>query len=134
MKDFNSNIQKILNIIKYSRRVISKYDYGNFFNLARFIFYIIAVFYPVSKKEIENMIKEWDKEKEVSSYLFDTGIEILKKRGIVFEDCSKDAYEVSLTDSGYQYLFEELSSELNIGQVVSELRLKVLNIRKKLVK
>jgi len=134
LEDFKSHFENILKIIKYTRITRAIHDYANFFNLSRFILYIVAVFWPVSVEEIRRMINNWDREKAIPDYHFSTGIEILKQKAIIKEEVAENDIKIYLTDAGYDYLFDKIAPELNTEQIISELRLRVEGLKKKVNK
>lgn len=128
----NAKIKKmILQRIKSLRKVESKHEIKNLFNLSRFILNVIAIFQPILKKEIVNLLKKF--RKNIPPYYVEPCLEILLEKGKVDRDvkCFKDNYEecYTLTKSGHNYIYEDLLNKLKIVKPFSIIRSQVLSYK-----
>ena len=114
------------------RRFEKKISYGleNIFNLSRFTLYLIALFQPISIKEIKillNKIKESSGEKIKSEHIT-SAIQILKQKDRIelgFTSSAEEEY--SLSEDGHNYVYEELIVKLNVKNNFTRIRCHVLN-------
>jgi len=116
-----------------SKRYDKKYSYEleNIFNLSRYLFYTIAIYQPLTKKEIIDRLNELTTQIEgekLKLKFIDASIQILVQKNRIEKDINSDFKEVySLSDEGHKYVYEELLPKLQIVNEFSDIRLRILN-------
>lgn len=120
--------KKVFNRIKNMSSDSSKFDIRNLFNLSRFILYIIAIFQPIEKELISNLLKKF--KKEIPTHYIDPCLEILLEKMKINRDIAADYSETYfLTESGHNFIYENLLPKLNIIKIFSQARAKILNAK-----
>lgn len=122
-------IPDLIKIIKNKRKdKMNSYDLDNLFNLSRFIFYIVAVFQPITKGKVSWLISKVENFKIKSKYI-DSAFQILvQKNRIEFDIESvslKEFYKLSRT--GHSYFYETAVSKLNIKNDFAKIRSLLIN-------
>ena len=138
--DERENFQKkVIKRIKQLRKIGIKIDLKNIFNLTRFILYIIAIYQPIKKSKIIELLDEFNQINlnKIPTHYIDSCIEILLSRKIVnrdLENCGGSIEEFfNLTKNGHKYIYENLLIRLRVVKKFCTLRAKILykNYRKK---
>lgn len=115
---------------KRSNKKVS-YDLVNIFNLSRYLFYLIAIYQPLTKKQIFNMLNQLTEEMEdakIKLKYIDASIQILVQKNRIEKDIDSTFKEIfSLTTEGHRYVYEELLPKLKIVNEFSDIRLQILN-------
>lgn len=119
-------------LLYYSRRQQTKKEIKNLFTLSRFLLYVIAVFQPITKEEIEKHLKNWNA--RIPEYYIDPGLQILSQKGNIKMDFQEDQETYRLTSEGYHYVYDELCRQLGVRKVVSKLRSEVLHFQNRRIK
>lgn len=120
---------------RYSRE--NHYDLENIFNLSRFLFYLISIYQPITKKEILSKLNELTyeiKNTQIKLKFVDASIQILVQKNRIEKDINSKFKEIfSLSEDGHNYVYDKLLPKLMIVNEFSEIRLKILNkqIKKK---
>ena len=123
----------------YSKRIPKKdsYDLVNIFNLSRYLFYLIAIYQPLTKKvmfEKLNELTEEIKNAKIKLKYIDASIQILVQKNRIEKDIDTNFKEIySLSNEGHNYVYEKLLPKLKIVKEFSDIRLKILSkqIKKK---
>ncbi|MHB1347245.1 MAG: retron St85 family effector protein [Candidatus Humimicrobiaceae bacterium] len=131
--------KKVIKRIKQLKKIGIKIDLKNIFNLTRFILHIIAIYQPIKKSKIIELLDEFNQINlnKIPTHYTDSCIEILLSRKIVnrdLEDCSGTIEEFfNLTENGHKYIYENLLIRLRVVKKFCTLRAKILykNYRKK---
>lgn len=116
----------------YFRRQHAKKDIKNLFTLSRFLLYVIAIFQPITKEEIEKHFKNWNA--DVRKHYIDPSLEILSQEGNIKTDPLEDQETFRLTSEGHHYVYEKKCHELAITKVVSRIRSEVLHFQNRRIK
>lgn len=122
-----------------SKRIPKKdsYNLENIFNLSRYLFYLIAIFQPLTKKEMFNKLNQLSESLEISKIklkYIDISLQILVQKNRIEKDIDSDFKEIySLSEEGHYYVYEELLPKLKIVKEFSDIRLNILSnqIKKK---
>lgn len=120
-----------------SKRYFKSYSYDleNIFNLSRYLFYLIAIYQPLTKNEILNRLNQLTEEIEdakIKLKFIDASIQILVQKNRIEKDIDSNFKEIySLSDEGHNYVYEELLPKLKIVNEFSDIRLKILNTQLK---
>ena len=102
---------------------------NNLFNLSRFILYIVSLYQPIKKIQLEEMIKEYDD--SIPLYYIDPSLEILFQKSLI-ETIDGEVDEIfELTDEGHKFVNEGLLYRLRIVRSFSSLRTKLLSDARK---
>ena len=145
--EFDSDIEKeyfqkkVIKRIKQLRKKEIKIDLKNIFNLTRFISHIIAIYQPIKKSSIIDLLNEFNQVnlKKIPVYYIDSCIEILLSRKIINRDLENFNDEVEdffyLTKNGHNYIYENLLTRLRVVKKFCTLRTKILykNCRNKTI-
>ena len=123
----------------YSKRIPKKdsYDLVNIFNLSRYLFYLIAIYQPLTKKvmfEKLNELTEEIKNAKIKLKYIDASIQILVQKNRIEKDIDINFKEIySLSEEGHNYVYEKLLPKLKIVKEFSDIRLQILSkqIKKK---
>ena len=123
----------------YSKRIPKKdsYDLVNIFNLSRYLFYLIAIYQPLTKKvmfEKLNELTEEIKNAKIKLKYIDASIQILVQKNRIEKDIDINFKEIySLSEEGHNYVYEKLLPKLKIVKEFSNIRLQILSkqIKKK---
>lgn len=119
------DIKKYLKTIK---RVESKINIKNIFNLSRFLFYMIAIFQPISKINIKTIVLDY--ENNINEHYIDPALEILfDKELIKSSHKASNLIVYSLSKKGHDTIYEEILPRLDIIKAFSEIRTDILNSR-----
>lgn len=119
------DIKKYLKTIK---RVESKINIKNIFNLSRFLFYMIAIFQPISKINIKTIVLDY--ENDINEHYIDPALEILfDKELIKSSHKASNLIVYSLSKKGHDTIYEEILPRLDIIKAFSEIRTDILNSR-----
>ncbi len=116
-----------------SKRIAKKdsYDLVNIFNLSRYLFYLISIYQPLTKKEMFdrlNQLTEEIKNTKIKLKFIDASIQILVQKNRIEKDIDSNFKEIySLSEEGHNYVYEELLPELKIVKEFSDIRLKILS-------
>lgn len=116
-----------------SKRIPKKdtYDLVNIFNLSRYLFYLIAIYQPLTKKEMFERLNELTEEIEnakIKLKYIDASIQILVQKNRIEKDIDSNFKEIySLSEEGHNYVYEELLPKLKIVKEFSDIRLKILS-------
>ena len=116
-----------------SKRIPKKdsYDLVNIFNLSRYLFYLIAIYQPLTKKEMFRKLNELTEEiknAKIKLKYIDASIQILVQKNRIEKDIDSNFKEIySLSEEGHYYVYEELLPKLKIVKEFSDIRLKILN-------
>lgn len=116
-----------------SKRIPKKdsYDLANIFNLSRYLFYLIAIYQPLTKKEMFsrlNQLTEEIKDAKIKLKYIDASIQILVQKNRIEKDIDSNFNEIySLSEEGHYYVYEELLPKLKIVKEFSDIRLKILS-------
>lgn len=107
------------------------YDLVNIFNLSRYLFYLIAIFQPLTKKQMFERLNELTEEiknAKIKLKYIDASIQILVQKNRIEKDIDSNFKEIySLSKEGHNYVYEELLPKLEIVKEFSDIRLKILN-------
>jgi len=107
------------------------YDLLNIFNLSRYLFYLIAIFQPLTKKQMFERLNELTdeiKNAKIKLKYIDASIQILVQKNRIEKDIDLNFKEIySLSEEGHNYVYEELLPKLEIVKEFSDIRLKILN-------
>ena len=107
------------------------YDLLNIFNLSRYLFYLIAIFQPLTKKQMFERLNELTEEiknAKIKLKYIDASIQILVQKNRIEKDIDSNFKEIySLSEEGHNYVYEELLPKLEIVKEFSDIRLKILN-------
>ena len=107
------------------------YDLLNIFNLSRYLFYLIAIFQPLTKKQMFERLNELTdeiKNAKIKLKYIDASIQILVQKNRIEKDIDSNFKEIySLSEEGHNYVYEELLPKLEIVKEFSDIRLKILN-------
>jgi len=113
---------------KYDK--VHTYDLENIFNLSKYIFYIISIFQPLTKKEIISNLNDLTdkiKDAKIQMKFIDASIQILIQKNRIENDIDSNFREnYSLSPEGHNFVFEVLLPKLKIVKEFSEIRLKIL--------
>ncbi|MBI6116663.1 retron St85 family effector protein [Salegentibacter maritimus] len=130
-KDIFPKLLGEINTKKIDKRFA--YELENIFNLSRYIFYLISVFQPLTKKEIINHLNrltEQIKDEKIKLKFIDASIQILVQKNRVEKDFDPNFVEIyTLSDEGHKYVYEELLPKLQIVNEFSDIRLNILRNR-----
>ena len=116
-----------------SKRIPKKdsYDLVNIFNLSRYLFYLIAIYQPLTKKQMFeglNELTEDIKNTKIKLKYIDASIQILVQKNRIEKDIDSNFKEIySLSNEGHKYVYEELLPKLKIVNEFSDIRLKILS-------
>lgn len=118
--------------LRHFRRHHAKKNIKNLFTLSRFLLYVIAIFQPITKEEIEKYSKNWNA--DVQKHYIDPALEILSRKGNIRTDPREDRETFRLTSEGHNYVHEKKCRELGIMRLVSEKRSEVLRFQNRRIK
>ena len=113
------------------------YELENIFNLSRYLFYLIAIFHPITKKQILLKLNELTSElqdEKIKLKFIDASNQILVQKNRIEKDIDSSFKEIySLSDEGHHYVYEKLLPKLNIINEFSDIRLSIMSkqIKKK---
>ncbi|MBO0320745.1 retron St85 family effector protein [Muricauda sp. CAU 1633] len=116
-----------------SKRIPKKdsYDLMNIFNLSRYLFYLIAIYQPLTKREMFESLNELTEEiknAKIKLKYIDASIQILVQKNRIEKDIDSNFKEIySLSGGGHKYVYEELLPKLKIVNEFSDIRLKILS-------
>jgi len=133
--DILSSLIDEINLKKYHKRY--SYELENIFNLSRYLFYLIAIFHPLTKKQILLKLNELTselKDEKIKLKFIDASIQILVQKNRIEKDIDSAFQEIySLSDEGHSYVYEKLLPKLQIINEFSDIRLSILSkqIKKK---
>lgn len=131
-KDIINKVVERVRLKKYEKRL--SYDLENIFNLSRYILYLIAVFQPIGKDEIAQLIKLFDKGAIKTKYI-DSALQILtQKNRIELDIDTKMENTFLLSEDGHNYVYEELITKLKVKNDFTTIRSIIINDRHKLKK
>jgi len=135
-KEILPDLFKELNSKKIDKRFA--YELENIFNLSRYIFYLIAVFQPLTKKEIINHLNQLTaqiEDEKIKLKYIDASIQILVQKNRIEKDFDSNFLEIyTLSDEGHKYVYEELLPKLQIVNEFSDIRLNIIQNRIKKTK
>jgi hypothetical protein len=115
-----------------SKRIPKKdsYDLANIFNLSRYLFYLISIYQPLTKKEIFDKLNQLTESlgmPKIKLKYIDVSIQILVQKNRIEKDIDSNFKELySLSEEGHNYVYEELLPKLKIVKEFSDIRLKIL--------
>lgn len=98
-------------------------NYNNLFNFHRYIFYLIALFQPISEKELNKLINI----KKISKKHLRPSLQLLLKKRYILESTNK----FILTSTGHEYIYEGLIPRLKIKNKFSGIRSQILDLKYK---
>ena len=128
--DDNSRDEMLDNVYKrllYFTRQEAKKDIKNLFSLSRFLLYVIAIFQPIRKKEIETYLENWNV--GIPEHYVDPGLEILCNKKNIKIDYLQDKVIYILTSEGHHYVYDNLLRQLGSVKEVCKIRSEVLNFQ-----
>lgn len=104
------------------------YDLENLFNLSRYVLYLIAIFQPLGKPQLEKLLKKSEQGKIKSKYI-DSAIQILIQKNRIEQDIDSKSLQPRFTLSvdGHNYVYEELIDKLKVKKDFTILRSEVIN-------
>ena len=117
--------KKVLSRIKALRKAESKHEIKNFFNLSRFILYIVAIFQPINEEKIKSLLEKL--KKGIALHYVKPCLESLVEKQKIIPSITDFKKYYSLTPSGHFYIYENLLRRLNIIKVFSRIRARVIN-------
>ncbi|OKL40003.1 retron St85 family effector protein [Pontibacter flavimaris] len=106
----------------------STYNLDNFFNLSRFILYLIALFQPITIGKLKSLLSLVETDKVKSKHI-ETALQILIQKNRIISEYKID-HELDfyfLSRAGHIYFYEELIEKLNIKKNFSLIRGEVIN-------
>ena len=116
-----------------SKRIPKKdsYDLANIFNLSRYIFYLIAIYQPLTKKEMFvklNQLTKEIKDAKIKLKYIDASLQILVQKNRIEKDIDSNFNEIySISEEGHNYVYEKLLPKLKIVKEFSNIRLTILS-------
>ncbi len=128
-------VKKVVDRVRLKRyeKLIS-YNFENIFNLSRYILYLIAIFQPISKEDIDRLLKLSDRGKIKTKYI-DSALQILTQKNRIELDIDSKLKSIfSLSEDGHNYVYEELIKKLKIKNDFATIRSIIINDRHKLKK
>ncbi len=129
---YSNMLDDVYRRLLHFRRHRAKKEIKNLFTLSRFLLYVIAIFQPITKEEIEKYSKNWNA--DVQEHYIDPALEILSKNGNIRTDPGEDQETFRLTSEGHNYVHEKKCRELGIMRLVSEKRSEVLRFQNRKIK
>jgi hypothetical protein len=124
-------IPKIVDKVKFKRyNKIPSYNLENLFNLSRFLLYLIAIYQPIDRKNLETLITILGKGKLKTKYV-ESAIQILTQKNRIEQDIDASSFNsvFSLSEDGHKYVYEELITKLNVKRDFSAIRAEIINDR-----
>lgn len=123
--ELNEMKKNVMRRMKSLRSKESKFDIKNIFNLSRFILYLIALFQPVQKNEIIELLKHLGK--TIPIEFIDPCFGILFQKMRIEKDPRQDKSYYVLSELGHYYIYEDLLPNLHIIRIFSKIRTQILN-------
>lgn len=120
-------VDKVYRRLLYFRRQEAKKDIRNLFTLSRFLLYLVAVFQPIRKEDIEIYLKKWNT--DIPPHYVDPGLEILREKGNVKIDLLRDQRVYVLTGEGHRYFYETLLGQLGRIKELCRIRSEILSFQ-----
>ena len=128
-KDILKNLIDSISSKRFQKK--DSYDLVNIFNLSRYLFYLIAIFQPLTKEQMFirlNKLTEEIENSKIKLRYIDASIKILVQKNRIEKDIDSNFKEIySLSEEGHNYVYEELLPKLEIVKEFSDIRLKILN-------
>jgi hypothetical protein len=126
-------IRQIIDKVKlkrYSKEI--SYEIENLFNLSRFILYLIAIFQPIEKDDINKLMKKLNKGKVKPNYI-ESAIQILTQKNRIERDIDSVTLKnkFCLSIDGHTYVYEELIKKLRVKRDFTIIRSEIINERYK---
>lgn len=120
-KDKDEVVDEICNrLIYFNKEKVSK-EVTNLFNLSRFLGFLITILQPVSRREMESTVLQW--QPSIPTKYFDPAIEILVEKGHISSKNSEGAEEVfRLTQQGFDFYIKSVGTSAGIIKVISRMR------------
>lgn len=111
---------------RYEKRL--SYDFENLFNLSRFILYLIAIFQPIEKEKLIELLIKLDKGK-IKLKFVEASLQVLTQKNRIEQDVDSKTFKsnYSLSKEGHIYVFEELIPKLQVKRNFSYLRSEIIN-------
>lgn len=125
-------IHDVYKRLLHFRRQPKKRDIKNLFTFSKFLLYLIAIFQPITKGEIEKHLKTWGV--GIREHYIDPALQILSQRGNISMDPVRSQETYSLTSEGNYYVYEKLCHELKLTKVVSKMRSEILHFQNRKIK
>ena len=121
-------IDKVITRIKYLKNPEPKSAVNNLFNLSRFVLFLIAIFQPVSKQDIRDMILNW--KSEIAEHYIEPCLTILiNDKRVLISNIHNYTDFFSLTEKGHSHVFENILPGLGVTKQFNKIRTQVLNAK-----
>jgi hypothetical protein len=120
-------IQKIVTRTKYLKNREPKSQVNNLFNLSRFILFLIGIYQPVSKKDIQDMVLKW--KSQIMEHYIEPCLTILIRKELVLSNIQNYTQLFRLTEKGHDHVFENIVPSLRITKQFNKIRTQVLHTK-----
>lgn len=131
-KDITQKVSNSINYFRWTSHLdgSSRKDMRNIFDITRLVLFIIAMFQPIDRSEINAMLLELKIDKENTKYL-DVFIKTLVSQLLIEMDFDENFNEVyNLSSNGNVYVFDELIASKNVKKYFWKIRAEILNSKK----
>lgn len=132
---FNETLDKLVERLKFWRKALPHNKLDNIFNLSRYILYVIALYQPITLKQLRDLVKIFLPPEADLSFV-DSALQILiKKDRITFDVDQKSMHDFyCLSKEGHIYVFEELLKKLSAIKDFTKIRNELLSDKMKKTK
>ncbi len=122
-------VTKVSTRVKKMQKRTPKGDLSNIFNLSRFMLFVVALFQPITAREMSEMLTKWNS--NIKRYHVGPSLEILKEQSYVDSHHAGEEPVYELSPSGYREIHQGLLQHLHQVNALCRLRSEAMGPRLK---